>query len=78
MLSSFTKVSSQRSHVTTIMLLDNSGSVKIAEFGVTRAEDENLRDMTYQTDILGYMAQEVLDGTPFNKKCDVFSFGFRV
>ncbi|GLJ22039.1 hypothetical protein SUGI_0412960 [Cryptomeria japonica] len=57
------------------MLLDRSGSVKMADFGVARIEAENLRDMTGTTGTLGYMAPEVLDGKPYNRKCDVYSFG---
>ncbi|GLJ22040.1 hypothetical protein SUGI_0412970 [Cryptomeria japonica] len=57
------------------MLLDRSGSVKIANFCVARVEAENLRDMTGTTGTLGYMAPEVLDGKPYNRKCDVYSFG---
>ncbi|WMV50596.1 hypothetical protein MTR67_043981 [Solanum verrucosum] len=31
--------------------------------------------MTGETGTLGYMAPEVLDGKPYNRKCDVYSFG---
>ncbi|KAL1539738.1 serine threonine-protein kinase [Salvia divinorum] len=57
------------------MLLDAHGTLKIADFGVARVEAQNPRDMTGNTGTLGYMAPEVLDGKPYNRKCDVYSFG---
>ncbi|KAG6783892.1 hypothetical protein POTOM_009574 [Populus tomentosa] len=57
------------------MLLDATRTLKIADFGVARVEAQNPRDMTGETGTLGYMAPEVLDGKPYNRKCDVYSFG---
>ncbi|EHA8588586.1 putative Serine/threonine-protein kinase HT1 [Cocos nucifera] len=57
------------------MLLDKSRTVKIADFGVARVEAQNPHDMTGETGTLGYMAPEVLNGSPYNRKCDVYSFG---
>ncbi|WOK95631.1 serine/threonine-protein kinase HT1 [Canna indica] len=57
------------------MLLDPSRTLKIADFGVARVEAQNPRDMTGETGTLGYMAPEVLDGKPYNRRCDVYSFG---
>lgn len=57
------------------MLLDAQRNLKIADFGVARVEAQNPRDMTGETGTLGYMAPEVLDGKPYNRKCDVYSFG---
>ncbi|GFP79936.1 serine/threonine-protein kinase ht1 [Phtheirospermum japonicum] len=57
------------------MLLDKSRTVKIADFGVARVEASNPHDMTGETGTLGYMAPEVLNGNPYNRKCDVYSFG---
>ncbi|THU45194.1 hypothetical protein C4D60_Mb02t15290 [Musa balbisiana] len=57
------------------MLLDRTGRVKIADFGVARIEAQNPNDMTGETGTLGYMAPEVLNGNPYNRKCDVYSFG---
>ncbi|KAL7198743.1 hypothetical protein ACSBR2_021110 [Camellia fascicularis] len=57
------------------MLLDSHRTLKIADFGVARVEAQNPRDMTGETGTLGYMAPEVLDGKPYNRKCDVYSFG---
>ncbi|KAL8158252.1 serine/threonine-protein kinase 52-like [Apium graveolens] len=57
------------------MLLDYRRNLKIADFGVARVEAQNPKDMTGETGTLGYMAPEVLDGKPYNRKCDVYSFG---
>lgn len=57
------------------MLLDKGRTVKIADFGVARVEAQNPHDMTGETGTLGYMAPEVLNGDPYNRKCDVYSFG---
>ncbi|KAL1803963.1 hypothetical protein ACET3Z_032610 [Daucus carota] len=57
------------------MLLDYQRNLKIADFGVARVEAQNPKDMTGETGTLGYMAPEVLDGKPYNRKCDVYSFG---
>ncbi|ERN01567.1 hypothetical protein AMTRI_Chr03g55260 [Amborella trichopoda] len=57
------------------MLLDASRTLKIADFGVARVEAQNPKDMTGETGTLGYMAPEVLNGKPYNRRCDVYSFG---
>ncbi|MBA0619662.1 hypothetical protein Godav_005479 [Gossypium davidsonii] len=57
------------------MLLDARRNLKIADFGVARVEAQNPKDMTGETGTLGYMAPEVLDGKPYNRRCDVYSFG---
>lgn len=57
------------------MLLDGNRNLKIADFGVARVEALNPSDMTGETGTLGYMAPEVLDGKPYNRTCDVYSFG---
>ncbi|XP_074573405.1 serine/threonine-protein kinase 52-like [Curcuma longa] len=54
------------------MLLDVNRTLKIADFGVARVEAQN---MTGETGTLGYMAPEVLEGKPYNRRCDVYSFG---
>ncbi|KAK8943015.1 Serine/threonine-protein kinase HT1 [Platanthera zijinensis] len=56
------------------MLLDSNQELKIADFGVARVEAQNPNDMTGETGTLGYMAPEVLNGKPYNRKCDVYSF----
>ncbi|KAK4265592.1 hypothetical protein QN277_026622 [Acacia crassicarpa] len=57
------------------MLLDRFARLKIADFGVARVEAMNPSDMTGETGTLGYMAPEVLEGMPYNHRCDVYSFG---
>ncbi|KAG6420091.1 hypothetical protein SASPL_116608 [Salvia splendens] len=57
------------------MLIGAQRTLKIADFGVARVEANNPSDMTGETGTLGYMAPEVLDGKPYNRKCDVYSFG---
>lgn len=57
------------------MLLDVNRTLKLADFGVARVEAQNPRDMTGETGTLGYMAPEVLEGKPYNRRCDVYSFG---
>ncbi|XP_020672546.1 serine/threonine-protein kinase STY13 isoform X2 [Dendrobium catenatum] len=57
------------------MLLTANRTVKIADFGVARVEAQNPKDMTGETGTLQYMAPEVLEGKPYNRKCDVYSFG---
>ncbi|KAG0465673.1 hypothetical protein HPP92_019837 [Vanilla planifolia] len=60
------------------MLLNRARTLKIADFGVARVEAQNPNDMTGETGTLGYMAPEVLNGNPYNRKCDVYSFGICV
>ncbi|KAM1341205.1 hypothetical protein ACFX2F_005690 [Malus domestica] len=57
------------------MLVDAHTTLKFVDFGVTRIETRKSRDMTWETSTPGYMAPEVLDGKPYNRKCDVYSFG---
>lgn len=57
------------------MLLDRKKTVKIADFGVARVEAQDDCNMTGQTGTLGYMAPEVLEGRPYDHKCDVYSYG---
>ncbi|RZC67772.1 hypothetical protein C5167_011464 [Papaver somniferum] len=57
------------------MLLNTKRTLKIADFGVARVEAQNPSEMTGATGTLGYMAPEVLRGDPYNRKCDVYSFG---
>ncbi|KAH7836019.1 hypothetical protein Vadar_032016 [Vaccinium darrowii] len=57
------------------MLLDSHRALKIADFWVARIEAQKPRGMTGETGTLGYMAPEVLDDKPYNRKCDVYSIG---
>ncbi|KAJ6351271.1 hypothetical protein OIU78_007232 [Salix suchowensis] len=50
------------------MLLDSHRNLKIADFGVARVEAQNPCEMTGETGTLGYMAPEVLDGKPYNRR----------
>uniref|UniRef100_A0A0E0MMI6 Protein kinase domain-containing protein n=1 Tax=Oryza punctata TaxID=4537 RepID=A0A0E0MMI6_ORYPU len=60
-----------------MLLLAGAGDpdLKIADFGVARVEAGDPREMTGATGTVGYMAPEVIDGKPYNHKCDVYSFG---
>ncbi|KAI5063220.1 hypothetical protein GOP47_0021767 [Adiantum capillus-veneris] len=57
------------------LLLDSYMNLKIADFGVSRLEAKNAKDMTGDTGTLHYMAPEVVEGKPYNRSCDVYSFG---
>ncbi|XP_059658557.1 serine/threonine-protein kinase STY13-like [Cornus florida] len=57
------------------ILLDEGLKAKISDFGVSRVEAANPNEMTGLTGTLGYMAPEVLDGSPYNRKSDVYSYG---
>lgn len=57
------------------LILDQHGKVKIADFGVARLQAWDLSEMTGNTGTPGYMAPEVLESKPYDKKCDVYSFG---
>nr|XP_043636353.1 serine/threonine-protein kinase STY13-like [Erigeron canadensis]XP_043636354.1 serine/threonine-protein kinase STY13-like [Erigeron canadensis] len=56
------------------ILLDTNGTLKIADFGVSRVEAENPTEMTLTTGTIGYMAPEVIEGDAYDRKCDVYSF----
>ncbi|CAM9000597.1 unnamed protein product [Rhodiola kirilowii] len=64
-----------RDVITEIMLLDSKRNLKIIDFGVARVEAQNPCKMTGETGTLGYMAPEVLQGKPYNRRCHVYSFG---
>ncbi|KAK9010777.1 hypothetical protein V6N11_043646 [Hibiscus sabdariffa] len=54
---------------------ENGHIVMPTDFGVARLKASNPNDMTGETGTLGYMAPEVLNGNPYNRKCNVYSFG---
>lgn len=56
------------------LLMDDSGIVKIADFGVARVMD-TLGVMTAETGTYRWMAPEVIEHAPYKEKADVFSFG---
>ncbi|WCJ38418.1 Protein kinase superfamily protein [Euphorbia peplus] len=64
-----------RSVKTENMLLDENLTLKISDFGVARFEAVNPNEMTGCTGSYGYMAPEVFLNEPYNRKCDVYSFG---
>ncbi|XP_057425558.1 serine/threonine-protein kinase STY13-like [Lotus japonicus] len=57
------------------MLFDANENLKITDFGVARIEAANPCEMTGETGTIGYMAPEVLNGKPYDRRCDVYSFG---
>lgn len=57
------------------LLMDHKKRVKIADFGVARTEAKNPVDMTCETGTVRWMAPEVIDHKPYNRKVDVYSFG---
>uniref|UniRef100_A0A2N9GPW2 Protein kinase domain-containing protein n=1 Tax=Fagus sylvatica TaxID=28930 RepID=A0A2N9GPW2_FAGSY len=57
------------------LLLDKNHTLKIVDFGVARIEASNPNEMTGSTGTLGYMAPEVFENQPYDRKCDVYSFG---
>ncbi|KAL4445365.1 hypothetical protein ABPG77_011190 [Micractinium sp. CCAP 211/92] len=56
------------------LLLDETGTVKIADFGVARVMDHT-GIMTAETGTYRWMAPEVIEHNPYGEKADVFSFG---
>nr|KYP75000.1 Serine/threonine-protein kinase HT1 [Cajanus cajan] len=56
------------------MLLDANHNLKIADFGIA-LDATNGSELTGESGTYGYMAPEVLNGKPYNRKCDVYSFG---
>ncbi|XP_061356339.1 serine/threonine-protein kinase STY46-like [Gastrolobium bilobum] len=56
------------------LLIDDSGVVKVADFGVARLQDQS-GIMTAETGTYRWMAPEVIEHKPYNHKADVFSFG---
>jgi serine/threonine protein kinase len=56
------------------LLLDEHGTVKIADFGVARMM-ESPGVMTAETGTYRWMAPEVIEHKPYGNKADVFSFG---
>jgi serine/threonine protein kinase len=57
------------------LLLDEHGTVKIADFGVARVMDHAGGVMTAETGTYRWMAPEVIEHKPYREKADVFSFG---
>jgi len=55
------------------LLMDEHGTVKIADFGVARVVTQGV--MTAETGTYRWMAPEVIEHRPYSHKADVFSFG---
>ncbi|XP_047327193.1 serine/threonine-protein kinase STY46-like [Impatiens glandulifera] len=56
------------------LLLDENEVVKVSDFGVARVQTES-GVMTAETGTYRWMAPEVIEHKPYNRKADVFSFG---
>ncbi|MCJ1422142.1 Serine/threonine-protein kinase sty8 [Sticta canariensis] len=56
------------------LLMDELGTVKVADFGVARVMDSG-GVMTAETGTYRWMSPEVIEHAPYNEKADVFSFG---
>lgn len=56
------------------LLLDDVGTVKIADFGVSRVLDPH-GVMTAETGTYRWMAPEVIEHSPYRESADVYSFG---
>lgn len=56
------------------LLLDEHGTVKIADFGVARVIDSQ-GIMTAETGTYRWMAPEIIEHKPYGEKADVYSFG---
>ncbi|XP_065880826.1 serine/threonine-protein kinase STY46-like isoform X2 [Euphorbia lathyris] len=56
------------------LLMDENGVVKVADFGVARVQDQS-GVMTAETGTYRWMAPEVIEHKPYDRKVDVFSFG---
>ncbi|KAL2644139.1 hypothetical protein R1flu_011726 [Riccia fluitans] len=57
------------------LLLDESGRVKVADFGLARFDSEDAVNLTAETGTIRWMAPEVICHMPYNRKVDVYSFG---
>ena len=56
------------------LLLDDSGVIKVADFGLARAHGPTSNLLTL-VGTYPYMAHELLDSQPYNSSVDVYSFG---
>lgn len=57
------------------LLLNSSGVVKVADFGLARTESLEPGNMTAETGTVRWMAPEMIDHKPYTRKVDVYSFG---
>ncbi|KAJ6238954.1 serine/threonine-protein kinase edr1 [Anaeramoeba flamelloides] len=56
------------------VLIDSSGTAKVADFGLSRIKDESLKHTRFRGTPC-YMAPEMLKSTHYTEKVDVFSYG---
>ncbi|KAG0583370.1 hypothetical protein KC19_3G131200 [Ceratodon purpureus] len=56
------------------LLLDENEVVKVADFGVARVQSQS-GVMTAETGTYRWMAPEIIEHKPYDKKADMFSFG---
>lgn len=56
------------------LLMDEDGVVKVADFGVARVQAQS-GVMTAETGTYRWMAPEVIEHRPYDRKADVYSFG---
>uniref|UniRef100_A0A7N0RCY3 Protein kinase domain-containing protein n=1 Tax=Kalanchoe fedtschenkoi TaxID=63787 RepID=A0A7N0RCY3_KALFE len=57
------------------IFLDDSGHVRVADFGHATLVEHGEKALTGETGTYVYMAPEVFLSKPYDEKCDVFSFG---
>ncbi|KAB1213099.1 Mitogen-activated protein kinase kinase kinase MLT [Morella rubra] len=57
------------------LVVGQAHRVKISEFGVDRVADTYPSHLTQMDETSNYTAPEVLTGAPYNRKCDIYSFG---
>ncbi|XVF02448.1 hypothetical protein REPUB_Repub04eG0176000 [Reevesia pubescens] len=59
------------------MFLDRNFKLKITDFGTSNVEISSHEELASDsaTETVGYMAPEVIDSKPYDRKCDVYSFG---
>ncbi|CAI5972126.1 unnamed protein product [Closterium sp. NIES-65] len=57
------------------LLLNSSGLVKVADFGLARTEAQEPGNMTAETGTIRWMAPEMIDHQPYTRKVDVYSYG---
>ena len=60
---------------TSNFLYDKNYRIKVCDFGLSDLAERNIQDLSGAKGTLLYMAPEVMMGSPFNEKADVYSFG---
>ncbi|XWS68992.1 hypothetical protein CRYUN_Cryun04dG0141200 [Craigia yunnanensis] len=59
------------------MLLDRNFNLKITDFGTSNVEILTHEELTSDsaTETISYMAPQIIESKPYDRKCDVYSFG---